>query len=236
MPRHHSKSVFFDKDKTINDLVGLVKLFSWYIRKSIYSKVYFFNCINCGKHSSSAARKSKFCNNSCFRDWQKLQNRTYKTTADYYKNGTLTGVKFLSIQTFKYKSGKVAWNYLSKVSRSKDRRKEVIVYRGKDYFEACCASISALNKLEKGHEIIPFSVIKKEKPRDYSNYLNRNTSGIVGVGIYKKRNGNSINWWYRSRIYVDDKDHIVYFGHDFFEACCARKSAESRILQGTFIN
>ncbi len=49
-----------------------------------------------------------------------------------------------------------------------------------------------------------------------------NTSGVMGVDWCK-----GSNQW-RSRIYHDNKSvHLGYF-NDFFEACCARKSAQNK--------
>ncbi len=52
--------------------------------------------------------------------------------------------------------------------------------------------------------------------RLYSN----NTTGVSGVRLI----GNQ----YLSRIGVNGKKHNLYYGSDFFEACCARKSSENK--------
>jgi hypothetical protein len=46
-------------------------------------------------------------------------------------------------------------------------------------------------------------------------------SGIRGVHFDKRRG----SW--QAFINLNKKRHFIYYGHDFFEACCARKSAES---------
>ena len=47
-----------------------------------------------------------------------------------------------------------------------------------------------------------------------------NTTGIIGVGFYH-------NLW-RATIGVSGSVVQLYAGHDFFEACCKRRSAEAR--------
>jgi hypothetical protein len=49
-----------------------------------------------------------------------------------------------------------------------------------------------------------------------------NRSGLAGVA---KHNG-----YWEARVTINNKDHTLYRGHDFFEACCARKSWEARQL------
>lgn len=49
-----------------------------------------------------------------------------------------------------------------------------------------------------------------------------NTSGLMGVGIHRGTGK------YRSRIYHNNKEISLGLFDSFFEACCARKSAEKR--------
>ena len=234
MPRNHVKSSFFCEQKSMHDLISQAKLFCWYIEKHVYSKVYFYSCKNCGKGTSSGVSDAEFCDHECYVNFANKKKRKYATTEEYYKETTKTGLKFVTIQTTRYKSGKVIWNYLTLVTFKKSSHmhkklpKQVIVYRGNDFFEACCFARSAVNKLEleKEDEIIPFSITKKQKARNYSSYLTRNKTGIVGVSIRKKNYGNSACLYYQARIYLNGKENELYFGDNFFDACCARKSAE----------
>lgn len=53
-----------------------------------------------------------------------------------------------------------------------------------------------------------------------------NTKGVKGVYYDKRRDS-----WY-STIYIQYKRLNLYSGKDFFEACCTRKSAELRYIEG----
>lgn len=71
---------------------------------------------------------------------------------------------------------------------------------------------------EKGNlRWVDFSTQQKNK-RIYSN----NTSGLKGVSFYS-RDGV---WSARYNFTKDGSRVFLYRGNDFFEACCARKSAE----------
>ena len=52
-----------------------------------------------------------------------------------------------------------------------------------------------------------------------------NTTGIVGVCLFKPKNCNDLIY-FKSRIIVDNAQIYLYDGPDFFEACARRKSAE----------
>lgn len=51
----------------------------------------------------------------------------------------------------------------------------------------------------------------------------RNKSGIIGVRWIKKERN------YQAYIMKNYKSYSLYYGKDFFEACCRRKSAERRL-------
>lgn len=53
----------------------------------------------------------------------------------------------------------------------------------------------------------------------------RNTFGILGVNQVTKKSGNK---FWRTSISVNKKEIYLYYGQDFFEACCRRKSAENK--------
>lgn len=66
------------------------------------------------------------------------------------------------------------------------------------------------------------------RPSDHTrNKLNlaKSKSKILGVHWNKKTKK-----WY-ARLTINKALHQLYYGPDFFEACCARKSAENRLHQ-----
>lgn len=56
-----------------------------------------------------------------------------------------------------------------------------------------------------------------------------NTSGIAGVSWHKQRNG-----WYAYGKATAGRQSALYFGPDFFLACCARKSWEVANTLGVY--
>ena len=60
------------------------------------------------------------------------------------------------------------------------------------------------------------------------NAINRKARTSLGIsGVHRQRD----NW--RSRIRIDGTLQSLYYGPDFFEACCSRKSAEARFWHQT---
>ena len=59
-----------------------------------------------------------------------------------------------------------------------------------------------------------------------SKLYNTNSTGIRGICFDSSRNRYLVN------ICVNGIKHHPYSGRDFFEACCARKSAENKLLGG----
>ena len=55
-----------------------------------------------------------------------------------------------------------------------------------------------------------------------------NTTGILGIHI-DSREGRSIR--YTAAVFPGGKRKTLYYGDDFFEACCARKSYEAQVLK-----
>ena len=64
-------------------------------------------------------------------------------------------------------------------------------------------------------------VTKKENQRNQSKFAN-NKSGITGVCWHKRHK----KW--TAYIHTNNKNKYIYWGLDYFDACCSRKSAEKK--------
>lgn len=101
-----------------------------------------------------------------------------------------------------YLQHRVAWLYMT----GKFPKKEI------DHKDQC-KNNNAWHNLQDVTSIINSRNMPKQK---------RNSSGITGVYWCKR------DLAYLAQIRINGKQLALYFGKDFFQACCARKSAEKK--------
>jgi len=81
--------------------------------------------------------------------------------------------------------------------------------------------IDHINGIRDDNRLENLRVVTHQENHKNQKRPRTNTSGIMGVCLVQG------NYW-KARIKVDGKDIHLYYGKDFFEACCARKYAENK--------
>ena len=215
-----------DEELSVLQIAEKLNLFSNWIRKHSYSPVYFNSCRNCGEVYSTKYPFTKYCSIKCKRYYPDNREREKIAESKYQKQNA---EKLLIIN--KNWCDENRTQLRKKQQEWRDKNKNKIRCREREYYaENIEDQRKRKNEYEKRrrHEDIEYRNKKLAYNRDYYHKNKSeigkacgNKLGIVGIVKYGEK--------YRSRISVHGKTYSRIFD-DFFEACCARKSAESLSL------
>ena len=202
-----------NSDEEILEIAQRLTTCAWWIQSNHFTKVYFSNCVVCGAAIVSKQPTKLYCSQKC---------NTYQTNHVTH-DGMKTWDDMMVCPTARSITGVRGVKWYEKVCTNNIipyvmatimvHAKSICVYHGNDFFEACCARKSADNRRLKGEEIRAFQRKKIVAMEPYD-------TRIGGVTVRANRYVASAN--------INGENKTLGRFIDFFEACCARKSAEAR--------
>ena len=158
---------YHDKCETLEEITQNVNSAALWIQRHVSIRVYFKDCLYCGNPYTTRSALCKYCSTKCQKrvshdvmkktkglNWKRKKNKAiYRRNADHVIKRTSKNAerkrRAKGIPA-KSKTGirGVCWQGNIAVASVCINSKPVFIYRGYDFFEACCARKSAEARID----------------------------------------------------------------------------------------